>query len=67
MPRVESPRLLEELAERLRDTELPHDSSASLRITEWAYEQVEKSKGQVWLNNSMFQHLGPKWRELLIV
>ena len=36
-----------ELDERLRDLGLPSDSSASLRITEWAYEQVEKSKGQV--------------------
>jgi hypothetical protein len=55
-----------ELAARLRDADLAHDSSASLRITEWAYEQVEKSKGQVWLNDSVFQHLGAGWRELLV-
>ena len=55
-----------ELDERLRDMGLPSDSSASLRITEWAYEQVEKSKGQVWLQQSLFQHLGPRWRELIV-
>ena len=55
-----------EMAARLRDADLSHDSSASLRITEWAYEQVEKSKGQVWLNDSVFQHLGIRWRELLV-
>ena len=37
----------DELAERLRDANLSHDSSASLRITEWAYEQIEKASGQV--------------------
>jgi hypothetical protein len=56
----------DELAERLRDANLAHDSSASLRIAEWAYEQVERSKGQVWLNDSVFQHLGAGWRELLV-
>ena len=55
-----------ELAERLRDAGLPSDSSASLRITEWAYEQVERANGQVWLNDAVFQHLGAGWRELLV-
>lgn len=56
----------DELAERLKDAGLPSDSLASLRITEWAYEQVEKAKGQVWLNDAVFLHLGPTWRELLV-
>ncbi|QDV69018.1 HNH endonuclease [Rosistilla carotiformis] len=55
-----------ELDQRLIDAGLPSDSLASIRITEWAYEQVEKSKGQVWLQQAVFQHLGPKWRELLV-
>jgi len=55
-----------ELAERLKDAGLPSDSSASHRITEWAYEQVEKANGQVWLTNAVFLHLGPTWRELLV-
>lgn len=49
----------DEMAERLQDAGLPSDSLASLRITEWAYEQVEKANGQVWLNNAVFLHLGP--------
>ena len=36
----------DELAECLRDANLSHDSSASLRISEWTYEQVEKARGQ---------------------
>ena len=56
----------QELAERLRDANLSHDLSASLRITEWAYEQLECANGQVWLTDSVFQHLGARWRELLV-
>ncbi len=56
----------EELAERLRDAGLLHDSTASIRITEWAYEQVEKSHGQVWISHAAFQHLGAEWRKFLL-
>ena len=55
-----------ELAERLRDANLPHENAASIRITEWAYEQVEKAHGQVWISDVEFQHLGVRWRELLV-
>lgn len=55
-----------EMVERLSDAGLPSDSSASLRITEWAYEQVEKANGQVWVTNAVFQHLQPGWRGLLV-
>ena len=54
------------LADRLSDAGLPSDSSASLRITEWSYAQVENAKGQVWLKDSAFFHLGPNWRGLLV-
>ena len=56
-----------ELTERLVDAGLPSNSSASTQITEWAYEQVEKSNGQVWVSKTLFQHLGTEWRELLLV
>lgn len=56
----------DEMAERLKDAGLPSDSLASLRITEWAYDQVEKANGQVWLNGEVFLHLGATWRELLV-
>ncbi len=53
-----------ELEERLTDAGLTHDQFASKRIAEWAYEQVEKAKGQVWVARSSFQHLGQNWRRL---
>ena len=56
----------EELTERFRDAGLAADSLASFRITEWAYEQVEKANGQVWLNKTVFEHLEPSWRESLV-
>ena len=57
---------LHELDERLRDANLTHDVASSIRITEWAYEQVEKAKGQVWMSDAVFHHLGAGWRELLV-
>jgi hypothetical protein len=56
-----------ELKERMQDAGLPNDFTASTRIAEWAYEQVEQANGQVWLNDAVFQHLGAGWRELLAV
>lgn len=37
-----------ELEQRLYDANLPNNSKASNCIAKWAYDQVEKSKGQVW-------------------
>lgn len=56
----------EELVQRLGDANLPHDYSSSLRITEWAYDQVEKARGQVWLRKKVFEHLGTEWRKSLV-
>lgn len=56
----------DDMAEQLRDANLTSDASASTRIAEWAYEQVEKANGQVWLNDSVFQRLGSTWRGLLV-
>lgn len=56
----------DELHARLLEAALPHDLAASIRISEWAYEQTERAKGQVWLEKSVFRHLGPEWRRLLV-
>ncbi len=56
----------DELAERFQHANLLHDCSASFRITEWAYEQVDKASGQVWLSRAVFQPLGADWRESLV-
>ena len=53
-----------ELEERLTAAGLLHDQHASTRIAEWAYEQVEKANGQVWVGRASFQHLGQNWRQL---
>ena len=55
----------ERLTALLQDAELPHDLPASIRIAQWAYEQTEKSRGQVWVAKQVFRHLGPGWRQLL--
>jgi 5-methylcytosine-specific restriction endonuclease McrA len=51
----------------LLEAELPHDLPASIRIANWAYEQTEKSAGQVWVEKKVLRHLGPEWRQLLSV
>ena len=50
----------------LGDAGLPNDLTASVRIAEWAYEQVERSQGQVWIAKDQFEYLGSEWRELLV-
>ena len=54
------------LDELLTRAELPHDLPASIRIAQWAYEQTEKSQGQVWVEKKLLRHLGPGWRGLLV-
>jgi hypothetical protein len=56
----------DELDQRLSEAALPHDFAASVRIAEWAYEQTERARGQVWIAKRDFKHLGPEWRRLLV-
>ena len=51
----------------LLKAELPQDLPASIRIANWAYEQTEKSAGQVWVEKKVLRHLGLSWRQLLSV
>ena len=55
-----------EIDARSAEAALPHDSAASVRIAEWAYEQTEQAHGQVWVAKDVFKHLGPEWRRLLV-
>jgi hypothetical protein len=55
----------DELRSRLLDAALPFDSSASIQIAQWAYEQTEKANGQVWVLGKVLQHLGPSWRQCI--
>ena len=43
---------------RLAEAELPHDFAASVRIAEWAYEQTEQAKGQVWVSQGCVSPFG---------
>jgi 5-methylcytosine-specific restriction endonuclease McrA len=56
----------DELHARLLEAAMPHDLSASIRVAEWAYEQTERARGQVWLEKAVFQHLGSGWRHVLV-
>ena len=55
-----------ELQERLVAAALPCDLSGTVQIAEWAYEQTEKAKGQVWVMEKLLQHLGSDWRQCLV-
>jgi hypothetical protein len=44
---------------------IPHDRQASLRITRWAYTQVEERQGLVWVKGRTLEPLSDEWRRLL--
>jgi hypothetical protein len=44
---------------------IPHDRQVSLRITQWAYAQVEERQGLVWVKGRTLQPLTNAWRRLL--
>lgn len=48
-----------------RDAGVAHDLDASLRITRWAYRQVEDREGLVWVRGRELVPLGEEWRDLL--
>ena len=47
-----------ELRRRLDEAGLVHDREASVRITRWAYEQVGRAGGQVWVREDVLGY-GP--------
>jgi hypothetical protein len=44
---------------------IPHDLSATLRVATWAYGQVHKAGGQVWVRDRELRTLGGGWESLL--
>lgn len=44
--------------------DIAHDLPTSLRITAWAYEQIEGSKDLVWFEGAVLEPLDPSWRAL---
>ena len=43
----------------------PHDLPATRSIARWAYLQVEKAGGQVWLEGSVMVPLSEEWRRVM--
>ena len=54
----ELPRLFDEAG-------LVHDRDASNKITRWAYEQVARQGGQVWVKKDTTEKLGGAWKAVL--
>jgi 5-methylcytosine-specific restriction endonuclease McrA len=53
-----------DLAERFHDAGVPHDLGASTRIARWAYEQVAKVGGHVWVRADQLVPLPPDWMDV---
>jgi hypothetical protein len=49
------------LAERFEATGVLHDVTVSVRVARWAYGQVERAGGQVWVERSVLRPLGEGW------
>jgi 5-methylcytosine-specific restriction endonuclease McrA len=55
---------LRELSLRFDEAGLAHDLGASTKITRWAYEQVARQGGQVWVRGKTLVSLGGEWEEV---
>lgn len=56
-----------ELEEAFRKTGLDSDRDASVRVARWAYEELEKVEGEVWVREKELRRLGEGWKEVLSV
>ena len=56
---------LYELPRRFAEAGVPHDWDASIRITRWAYDQVARAGGQVWVRGTVLVPLTGEWEDVL--
>ena len=56
---------LYELPRRFAEAGVAHDWQASLRITRWAYDQVARASGQVWVRGRTLEPLTGEWEGVL--
>jgi len=56
---------LYELPRRFEEAGLVHDRGASTKITRWAYQQVARQGGQVWVEGTTLVRLGEEWEAVL--
>jgi hypothetical protein len=53
-----------DLSDAFVEAEITHDISASNSIARWAYGQVARTDGQVWVRANTFERLGGHWHGL---
>ena len=53
-----------DLPRRFEEAALVHDGGASIKITRWAYQQVARQGGQVWVKGKTLERLGWEWEEV---
>jgi hypothetical protein len=53
------------LGERFLEAGVTADLGASTNVTRWAYEEVERIGGTVWVAGSEVRKLGEGWREVV--
>jgi 5-methylcytosine-specific restriction endonuclease McrA len=53
------------LGERFLEAGVPADLAASTSVARWAYEEVERIGGTVWVGGSEVRALGEGWREVM--
>ena len=52
--------------EQLFDAEsIEHDLGTTNKVARWAYEQVQRAEGQVWVQGKELRLLTQRWAELL--
>ncbi len=57
---------LYDLPRRFEGAALVHDGDASIKITRWAYQQVARQGGQVWVKGKTLERLGGEWEEVFL-
>ncbi len=53
------------LAAAFDELGLLHDLAATARVAEWAYQQVEQTRGRVWVQGSELRLLRERWRGVM--
>lgn len=52
--------------EQLFDAEsIEHDLGTTVKVARWAYEQVQRAEGQVWVRSKELRFVTDKWQKLL--
>lgn len=54
------------LGERFDQAGVLHDWVASVQVARWAYGQVERAGGQVWVEGEVLRGLSGDWERVLI-